>query len=410
MIAVRTVAVLCAALCAARLGVLAQTPAPEEASLLQRIRTHMMEVLASQPNYTCLETVRRSRRKGSASKLEPLDTLRLEVALVNGKEMFAWPGSKQFEDTDIRKFVPSGMSGTGDFALHARIVFGTNLPTFEPRGESPLEDRSTVRFDFQVKRVRSGFRVRSGEVMLPVGYHGSFYADPLSLDVRKLEIVADDIPAELKLSQVSDTMEYAPVPIGTGYFLLPAGSEQVMVDSAGEEDRNRLEFTSCRQFTGQSVLSFDAPDPAEPAASAPRQEPRQELQLPPGLVLALRLTGETDLDKAVIGDEVRAEIDKDLKVKGRIILPKGAMASGRISRVERQPGYAILGLTFSDLEFGNTHARLTLDFEQMSGILTPSIRNPRLNSPPRAHEALMLLPPGHVRLSQAILMFWRTRL
>ena len=226
MIAVRTVAVLCAAArCAQRAGA-AQTPAPEDATLLQRIRAHMMEVLASQPNYTCLETVERTRRKGAAGKFESQDTLRVEVALVNGKEMFAWPGSKQFEDNDIRQFVPSGMFGTGDFALHAKIVFGTNLPTFEPRGESPPEDRATVRFDFQVQRVRSGFRVRIGEVMLPVGYHGSFYADPLSLDVRRLEIVADDIPAALKLSQISDTMEYAPVPIGNGDFLLPAASDE----------------------------------------------------------------------------------------------------------------------------------------------------------------------------------------
>lgn len=377
-----------------------------DATLLQRIRTHMMGVLASQPNYTCLETVQRSRRNGPAARFEPLDTLRVEVALVNGKEMFAWPGSKQFEGTDIRQFIPSGMSGTGEFALHARIVFGTDIPTFE-RGKPALEDRSTVRFDFQVTRVRSGFRIRAGEAMLPVGYHGSFYADPLSLDVRRLEIVGDDIPAALKLSQISDTMDYAPAPIGKGDFLLPAASEEIMVDSVGQEDRNRLEFTSCRQFTGQSVLSFAEP---EPAASAPRQEPTQELQLPPNLELTLRLTGEVDPDKAVIGDAVTAELDKDLKVKGRVILPKGAMASGRISRVERHPDYTILGMIFSDVESGNTHARLSLDFEQMSGILTPSIRNARLNSSPIAHEAVMMLPPGRVRLNQSILTFWRTRL
>src|ERR1700689_886142 len=119
MIAVRTVAVLCAA----ALGIAAQTPAPEDPTLLQRIRTHMMEGLASQPNYTCLETVQRSRRNGAAGKFEALDTLRVEVALVNGKEMFAWPGSKQFEDTDMRAFVPTGMFGNGDFGLYAKAVF-----------------------------------------------------------------------------------------------------------------------------------------------------------------------------------------------------------------------------------------------------------------------------------------------
>ncbi len=400
MIAVRTVALFCAA----ALGVTAQTPAPGEATLLQRIRAHMMEGLASQPNYTCLETVERTHRSGAAGKFELLDTLRVEVALVDGKEMFAWPGSKQFEDKDVRELIPSGMFGTGDFALHARVVFGTDLPTFEARGKSPLEDRATVRFDFQVKRAISGFRIRVGDVMRPVGYHGSFYADPLSLDVRRLEIVADDIPAALKLSQISDTMDYAPVPIGKGDFLLPAASDELMIDSAGQANRNRVQFTSCRQFAGQSVLSFADPEPAKPAAKVAEQE----FQLPPNLTLALRLAAEIDLNTAAIGDPVRAVVGADLKFKGRIILPKGAAALGRISRMERHADFTVLGLAFSDVETGSAHARLDLIFDRLGAIATPPARNVRFNAPLRGDEALVILPSGRPRLSQGILMFWRT--
>jgi hypothetical protein len=396
---VRTVALLCAA----ALGIAAQTPSSEDASLLQRIRARMMETLASQPNYTCLETVERTRRNGASHNFELQDTLRVEVALVNGKEMFAWPGAKQFEDKDLRQFIPSGMFGTGDFALHAKIVFGTNLPTFE-RGESPPEDRATVRFDFKVQRVRSGFRVRNGEVMLPVGYHGSFYADPLSLDVRRLEIVADDIPAALKLSQISDTMAYAAVPIGNGEFLLPAASDELIVDSAGQANRNRLEFTACRQFTGQSVLSFDDPGPAEPAAKIPQQERK----LPPNLDLTLRLAEELDLVKAGIGDSVRAAVDTDVKVKKQIVLPKGAIATGRISRMERHPDFIVVGFVFFDVEANSAHTQLDLVFERLGALLMPAIRNVSLRAPARGDEALVILPAGRKRLSQGILMVWRT--
>src|SRR5580698_9532083 len=142
---------LAAVLCAAALGIHAQTPATE----LERIRTHMMQTLASQPNYTCLETVDRSRKEKNARAYQPVDTLRMEVGLVNGKEMFGWPGAKQFEDRDIREFIPTGMFGTGDFALHARSVFGTNAPTFELGGKSSLAGYQSVRYDFKVKRVQS---------------------------------------------------------------------------------------------------------------------------------------------------------------------------------------------------------------------------------------------------------------
>ena len=75
----------------------------------------MVEMLARQPNYTCLESVERSVRGGKDREYRTVDTVRLEVALVDNKEMFAWPGSKEFEDTDIRTFVPTGMFGNGDF-------------------------------------------------------------------------------------------------------------------------------------------------------------------------------------------------------------------------------------------------------------------------------------------------------
>src|SRR5437588_9915293 len=69
--------------------------------LLARIKNRMSENLRHQPNYTCLETIERTRRpQGGKAKIE--DTLRLEVALVEGKEMLAWPGSKKFGDYDLR--------------------------------------------------------------------------------------------------------------------------------------------------------------------------------------------------------------------------------------------------------------------------------------------------------------------
>jgi len=78
--------------------------------LLPRIREKMTGILLRQPDYTCTETVERARQAvGSRERIE--DTLRLEVALVDGKEMFAWPGSKQFEDHDLSDLISTGMFG-----------------------------------------------------------------------------------------------------------------------------------------------------------------------------------------------------------------------------------------------------------------------------------------------------------
>ncbi len=60
--------------------------------LLDRLRTHMTEVLKQQPNFTCLETVERSIRGVREGRFRVLDRVRLEVALVDRKEIFAFPG------------------------------------------------------------------------------------------------------------------------------------------------------------------------------------------------------------------------------------------------------------------------------------------------------------------------------
>ena len=75
---------------------LAQTTAHSQSAdlLLKRIVEHMSHTLAVQPNYTCVETVERwiTPRKG---KRYMQDRLRFEVALVDGKETFAWPGAQK---------------------------------------------------------------------------------------------------------------------------------------------------------------------------------------------------------------------------------------------------------------------------------------------------------------------------
>src|SRR5215831_19594614 len=187
--------------CALVTGIEGQTgELSSETLLLARIKNHMMETLTRQPNYTCLETVERSRRDASTRKYRLEDVLRLEVALVDGKEMFAWPGSKQFEDRDFRAMVPTGTFGTGDFALHARAIFGSRAAAFEARGEQNLEGRPAIRFDFRVPRPVSGYQIRIDDFQTIVGYHGSFYVDPRSLDLMRLEIAGDDLPPELKLN------------------------------------------------------------------------------------------------------------------------------------------------------------------------------------------------------------------
>ena len=133
------------------------------------------------------------------------------------------------------------------------------------------------------------------------------------------------------------------------------------------------------------------------------------MELPPNLTLSLRLTQEINVDDAAIGDAVRAELTNDLKIKGQVLVRKGAMAQGRITRLDRYSNATVLGLTFSDLDSDSMHASLVLSFDGMVGAFqaASSSRGVRVG-PPRPHEGLTVLGTGHVRLIRGILLMWRT--
>jgi hypothetical protein len=248
-----------------------------------------------------------------------------------------------------------------------------------------------------------------GEQKAIVGYHGSFDADPKSLDLERIEVIADDIPTELRLTSAEDRVAYARTEIGSGEFLLPSTSELSMVNLDGSENRNQVRFDACRQFTGESVLTFDDPPPSASISSANAPGNIQEIVLPPDLTLTLAVLDDVDLTKAAIGDPVRARLQNDLKSKGRVLLPKNAMASGHITRIERHGDAVMLGLTFDELEAPGIRARPQLKLDQLISADQVPARARYVLSEVRPGEGILTLGVGRTRLNRGLLMNWSTQ-
>jgi hypothetical protein len=380
---------------------------PSANALLDRVRRHMVETLAQQPNYTCLETIERSSRGAREKDFHLEDVVKVEVALVDRREMFAWPGSKVFEDSDLRNFVPTGMFGNGDFGAFAQEVFAGLSTKFQMQGAEAVGPTITTRYDFQVP-VNDGMRIQGQNREALSGYHGSFYADRETMDVLLLEVHADELPKDLDLREVTDSIEYARIKIGTGDFLLPAASEALMVSLRGDASRNHIRFSACREFTGQSKLIFsDNPDAAAGAEIAPGV--KQEIRLPKNAEFTLRLVGDLDTDKAAVGDMVRAVLDNDVKTKGKVLLPKGTPVSGRIIRLERSSNFTVVGFVFQEAESDQVHATLDLTFQSAEGadVLGRGVRW-GTRYPARPHEGLVPLHSGRVRLGRGFVLLWST--
>jgi hypothetical protein len=400
------VAFVCAA------GIAYTEDTPKEVLQLARARAHMSSLLTRLPNYTCLQNIERTRR-GPSGRTQLIDVVRIEVALVNGNELFAWPGSKKFLDTKLIDMVKGGAIGNGSFALHAKSVFQSNSPRFTFIGERIREDgRQTLRWDYVVPQFMSGYLLRSGGQEAIVGYHGSVWVDVKTLDAVRLEVHADDIPSHLKINAASDAMEYQRVKLGEQDFLLPAKSELTVVGVDGHESVNRTTFTGCRQYTGESVISFE--DPA-PDASVKAEAAERKLHIPGGVDLRVALETPVEEAKSAIGDPVTAILKKEVRLGSGLVAPKGAFLHGRVTHMRRQDGQPAgwaVGFEFFELEWENTRASLKAEL-----VATPSLETRPAGSfhvrtviAQAARESGTFFVPGQ-RLSvrRGFPMHWRTQ-
>jgi hypothetical protein len=75
---------------------------------------------------------------------------------------------------------------------------------------------------------------------------------------------------------------------------------------------------------------------------------------PASLTLTIGLETPLDLETAHVGDLISAKVQSAVKHKGVVIVPKGALVSGRLRRLEKytdESPYFVVGLEFSEVDF-----------------------------------------------------------
>jgi hypothetical protein len=265
----------------------------------------------------------------------------------------------------------------------------TNAPAFTYKGEEEWRGHRAVRFDYRVALLDSAYHLRSLPLDERVAFHGTFWADAGSLDVLRIEMIADDIPPDLHIAAASNALEYERVPIAGSTFLLPRDSQLQLTDIGGTENRNLTHFAACRQFTGESKLSFADPPPDAPAA--PKAAPA-EISLPEQLEVEIELETAINSDSNAIGDLVKAKVRSNVRERGRLLVPKGAEITGRIRDLRKLGDSYVLDINFLSLDFEGGHA----DLSRRSNSIIQSLVRPSVSSPgsDRDVRGFKVSPPG----------------
>jgi len=319
-----------------------------------RIRARIAETTARTPNYTCLETIERRWYPGEFPTNRVLDRVRLEVAVIDGHEQFSWPSGSRFDSRDVQEVLGRGPTKWGDFSGFLSAIFGSTS-AYTLVGEQPAAIRRAIRYDYRIP-ASSGYLLSKDGAQAVVGYHGSFWVDPESLELVRVEIEGDDIPPALKMSSAKLAIDYGLLKAGAGSFLLPLATDVRLTSNGGLESRTITRFSQCHQFLAESTISFDD----RPVEQVAKQD-GEGAELPPGLTLDVALATAIDRKTAAAGDVVEAELRKQVKTKGGIVVPKGARLEGRIVLLETdgtaQP-LDLLALRFTKLRFGAEQVRL----------------------------------------------------
>ena len=87
---------------------------------------------------------------------------------------------------------------------------------------------------------------------------GSFWADPETFELLRVEIHADDIPPTLPIRDVVTRLEYARMRIGERDIMLPQSSELQMYRLDRSESLDIFDFTHCRSYHAESTIAFGA--------------------------------------------------------------------------------------------------------------------------------------------------------
>ena len=333
----------------------AQSELPKDVIQLAQLRREVGKSLETLDNYTCVETVEREERKDARRRFQHVDTVNVEVAVVKDRELYSWPGGKEFEDRDVADMVGAGMISTGSFRSVIKTVLLNNVSTIRFHGDEEILGHRALRWDYTIPLNLSRWDVQIEGRAGRVSETGSFWADGETMGLLRLETVANDIPPDLRVTTIKETVDYSRMRVRSQDLLLPQSVETSATKLNGVESQNRIEFSHCREFRGAAELSFNKPASIERPAP-----PVTEFQIPAGLEIFVRMAQAIDSKAAAVGDSIRAIIEAPVRSHGADLIPKGALLLGRIRRLERQLAprpYYLVGLEFTDIEFAGHHAR-----------------------------------------------------
>jgi VWFA-related protein len=246
-------------------------PAPSQAeidSLIAEARQRAVGYADSLPNFICLQLTNRSKDPSGGTRWQHLDTIAETLTYKDKSEERKIVAVDGKPSNGEREGMKIGVFSTGELGGDLRAVFADSAQAqFTWKETDTLGDGKVQVFSYRVAKANSMFHVTaSNNDDIAVGYHGEVYIDSATRSVRRLTVVADDIPAKFPTHSTSITVDYDYVLINAHDFLMPVSAAVSLRQGRSEALLNTMEFRNYRKFGSESrILAVPAEGDAAPA-------------------------------------------------------------------------------------------------------------------------------------------------
>ncbi len=347
------------------------------------IRLKMKDSLVHTPDFVCAESMERNERAGAAQPTV-FPAIHASAGIIAGKEMYEWP-STDAERVALREALAQlDRAGTGSFAVFSQAVFLTTGATYYDGPEEMKDGRKLLRLDFAMPREGSSYALPKANGPAPLGYSGSIWVDPGTLEVANLALQADGLPADAGIKSMTQSFQYAGITLGGARVLLPTAMDFALQEPAGKQVRIAAHFTDCHAYvprTGDRFLESGSESSVTIAVSSasrtggahppkPEEQPLDSL-LPPKTRIDTILAESIDERTMKDGDKLSLTVLRDIKVRGKVVVPRGSAASAHVTRIlilnyawiTSVRRYYLVGMQFDGVEVGGRqyHLRANLD-------------------------------------------------